>query len=161
MKTIKAGLISDTHGLVRKELFTLLDGCSMIIHAGDVGSNDIIPQLEKTAPVYAVRGNIDGIFSDLPLSRYVEIAGHLLYVIHDLDEIDITPQAISVSAVIYGHSHLPKIGRKNGVLYVNPGSAGPKRFNMPVSMAILTFIDDTMNVEFRYIEDTSSEDTDF
>jgi len=134
------GVISDTHGLLRLEAVEMLRGSEHIIHAGDIGAPDIIPELEKIAPVTAIRGNVDtqewaGRF---PETEVVELAGLFLYVIHDANAIDLNPKAAGFAAVISGHSHKPKQEVKDGVLYFNPGSAGPRRFSLPISVGRLT-----------------------
>ena len=137
------GIISDTHNLLRLEAVKALEGSEIIIHAGDVGSSDIIDRLKKIAPVYAVRGNIDkSPWGDtLPPIDIIEISGKVLYVLHDIHEINLDPVAARFDAVIYGHSHNPKIENKKGVFFINPGSAGPRRFSLPVTVASLQ-IDD-------------------
>ncbi|MFP4014011.1 MAG: metallophosphoesterase family protein [Chitinispirillaceae bacterium] len=133
------GVVSDTHGLFRPELRDLLKDSDLIIHAGDVGSTDILQQLELIAPVRAVRGNTDRSPSLYFLSEteMVQIDDYLIYVLHDLSLLDIEPSAASVSVVVFGHSHKAYIGQKNGVLYFNPGSAGPKRFRTTPGCGIL------------------------
>jgi len=136
---MKVGVISDTHGLLRPEAVELLRGSEHIIHAGDIGSPEIIPALEKIAPVTAIRGNVD----TQPWARrfaeteVVEVAGLHIYVIHDVNALDLNPRAAGFAAVISGHSHQPKQEMKDGVLYFNPGSAGPRRFSLPVSIGRL------------------------
>jgi len=134
------GVISDTHGLLRPEAVEALRGSERIIHAGDVGDPRILDALEAIAPVAAVRGNIDtGTWaSKLPKTKVLEVGGISIYVLHILDELDVKPEAAGFRAVIYGHSHVPKHETKNGVLYFNPGSAGPRRFRLPVSIGKLT-----------------------
>ncbi|HEV8494532.1 MAG TPA: metallophosphoesterase family protein [Candidatus Angelobacter sp.] len=133
------GIISDTHGLLRPEAVELLRGSEHIIHAGDIGSPEIIPALEKIAPVIAIRGNID----TQPWARkfaeteVLELEGIHLYVIHDANALDLNPRAAGFAAVISGHSHQPKQEMKDGVLYFNPGSAGPRRFKLPISVGRL------------------------
>lgn len=136
---MNVGVISDTHGLLRPEALDALRGVEHIIHAGDVGDPAILDQLRALAPLTAIRGNIDtsGACAALPATGAVELAGHLLYVIHALDGLDLNPAAAGFSAVIFGHSHKPGIQWKNGVLYLNPGSAGPRRFSLPISLAVL------------------------
>jgi uncharacterized protein len=137
MRTI--GAISDTHGLLRPQALAALAGCDPIIHAGDVGSPDVLARLGALAPVHAVRGNVDhGAWSaKLPMTRRIEIDGFRIYVLHILAELD--PQAAgNVDAVIYGHSHQPKIETKNGTLFFNPGSAGPRRFRLPITVGRMT-----------------------
>ncbi len=136
---MKLGVISDTHGLLRPEAVTALRGCARIIHAGDVGRPAVLAELERIAPVEAVRGNVDhGAWAEaLPHDRVVEAGGLQLYVLHDLEQLDLDPAAAGFRVVITGHSHRPAAERRNGVLYLNPGSAGPRRFRLPVSLARL------------------------
>ena len=133
------GVISDTHGLLRPEAVLKLRGSDYIIHAGDIGKPEILNELEKIAPVTAVRGNVDGDAwaKKIPLTEVLEVGGVSIYVLHILHELDIKPEAAGFRAVVYGHSHHPKQQTKNGVLYFNPGSAGPRRFNLPVSLGRL------------------------
>lgn len=134
------GVISDTHGLVRPEALETLRGCELIIHCGDVGSAAVLDALRAVAPVRAVRGNNDkgSWASELPADDVVEIGPHALYVIHDLAELALEPEAANVAAVLSGHSHRPLVERRKGVLFVNPGSAGPRRFHLPVALARLS-----------------------
>ena len=136
---IEIGVISDTHGLLRPEAFTALRGVDLIIHAGDVGNPEIISSLQRIAPVAAVRGNTDwGPWAKgLPSNEVVEVAGVSLYVLHDLDDLDLNAEAAGFGAVITGHTHVPEERWERGVLYLNPGSAGPIRGTKPVSIAIL------------------------
>jgi uncharacterized protein len=137
MRTI--GAISDTHGLLRPQALAVLAGCDPIIHAGDIGSPDVLAKLGALAPVHAVRGNVDhGAWSaNLPVTQRIEIDGFRIYVLHILADLD--PQATyNVDAVIYGHSHQPKIETKNGTLFLNPGSAGPRRFRLPITVGRMT-----------------------
>ena len=133
------GVISDTHGLLRPEALAALQGSNFIIHAGDIGDPAILDKLNKIAPVTAVRGNVDhGAWAEkIPQTNVLEAEGISIYVRHILDDLDLKPEAAEFAAVIYGHSHVPKQEVKNGVLYFNPGSAGPKRFNLPVSLGKL------------------------
>jgi putative phosphoesterase len=135
----RIGVISDTHDLLRPEAVSALAGVELIIHAGDIGNPQILAELAHIAPVHAVRGNTDrGAWAtDLPLNRVVEVGGVLIYVLHELYTLDLDPAVAGFSAVIFGHSHYPHLEHKNGVLYLNPGSAGPWRFKLPVSLAIL------------------------
>ena len=137
MKTI--GVISDTHGLLRWEAEAELASVDHIIHAGDVGSPEILERLKRIAPVTAVRGNNDkGDWADpLPASAIVDIGGHRLYVLHDIAKLDIDPVESRIAAIIAGHSHKPAVTEKDGVLFLNPGSAGPRRFTLPVAVAKL------------------------
>jgi uncharacterized protein len=148
------GVISDTHGLLRPQAMAALRGCPVIIHAGDVGRPEILDELRRTAPVYAVRGNVDiGPWAmQLPETEIVEIEDCLLYVLHDLDALDRDPKAAGFRAVITGHSHQPKIETKDGVLYFNPGSAGPRRFNLPVSVGRLTLSGGELQAEIIQLE---------
>jgi uncharacterized protein len=134
------GVISDTHGLVRPEALTALAGVERIVHAGDIGDQAVLDALARVAPVTAVRGNNDrGRWaSDIPETEVVEVGGVSLYLLHDLHELDLEPRAAGFAAVISGHSHQPRVEEKDGVLYLNPGSAGPRRFKLPISLATLT-----------------------
>jgi uncharacterized protein len=131
------GVISDTHGLLRPEALKALEGVELIIHAGDIGDLRLLRRLERLAPVAAVRGNTDrgDWAADLPRTRVVEVGGVHLYVLHELFCLDLDPAAAGLAAVIYGHSHSPHLEQKNGVLFLNPGSAGPRRFTLPVTLA--------------------------
>lgn len=133
------GVISDTHGLLRPEALTALRGVAGILHAGDVGREAVLAPLAALAPVVAVRGNVDhGEWAErLPLTDTVEAGGALIYMIHDVHDLDLDPHAASIRVVISGHSHQPSVHEKGGVLYLNPGSAGPRRFRLPVSVARL------------------------
>jgi uncharacterized protein len=133
------GLISDTHGLLRPQALDALRGSAHIIHAGDVGDPEILEKLAAIAPVTAVRGNIDrgGWARKLRETEALEIAGVAIYVLHDLAQLDLQPEAAGFKAVISGHSHVPAQERRNRVLYFNPGSAGPRRFQLPVSVGRL------------------------
>jgi len=134
------GVIADTHGLLRPEAIAALQGAALIIHAGDFGKPEILTALQRIAPVYGVRGNVDrGDWAQLlPLTEVVTYAEQLIYVLHDLQQLDLTPAAAGFRAVISGHSHQPKIEWRQGVLYFNPGSAGPRRFTLPVTLGHLT-----------------------
>jgi len=138
-KMHKLGIISDTHGLLRPEAVTALQGVDRILHAGDIGSHAVLEALLKIAPVTAIRGNVDREHwcQQLPKTAVVEIGRTLLYVIHNLEGLDIDPRAAGISAVIYGHSHCAAQDMRNGVLYFNPGSAGPRRFHLPVTVGYL------------------------
>jgi uncharacterized protein len=137
------GIISDTHGLLRPEAVELLRGSEHIIHAGDIGSPEIIPQLEMIAPVTAIRGNVDtqAWARRFAETEVVELGGLHIYVIHDVNALDLNPKAAGFAAVISGHSHQPKQQTKDGVLYFNPGSAGPRRFKLPISVGKLEIAD--------------------
>jgi len=133
------GVISDTHGLLRPEAVEALRGVSLILHAGDVGEPEVLEKLREIAPVTAVRGNVDrGAWaSALQHSEVIESEGVSIYLLHILDELDLKPEAAGFSAVVYGHSHQPACEGRNGVLYFNPGSAGPRRFKLPVTVGKL------------------------
>jgi len=135
-----AGIISDTHGLLRPEAKAALAGVELIIHAGDVGRQAILDELRQIAPLVAVRGNVDGgtWAEALPLAEVVTVGGRLIYILHDLLQLGLDPAAAGFEAVIFGHSHRPEIAEKGGVLYLNPGSAGPRRFTLPVTLARLS-----------------------
>jgi uncharacterized protein len=134
------GIISDTHGLLRPEALEALQGSDRILHAGDVGDPEILEKLAQIAPVTAVRGNVDTEAWALSLNptEVVETGGVSIYILHDLGQLDLKPEAAGFRMVLYGHSHHPKIEEKNGVLYFNPGSAGPRRFRLPVSVGRVT-----------------------
>jgi len=133
------GVISDTHGLMRPEALRALGGVERILHAGDVGNREVLDALQQIAPVTAVRGNTDrdAWASWLPKTAVVEVGPATLYLLHDLGELDLDPAAAGFAAVIYGHSHQPHTESRGGVLYLNPGSAGPRRFHLPVTLARL------------------------
>lgn len=133
------GVISDTHGLLRPEAVVALQGSDYIIHAGDIEDPAILARLNEIAPVTAVRGNVDhGSWTEkIPETNVLEVEGVSIYVLHILDQLDVKPEAAGFAAVVYGHSHMPKSETKDGVLYFNPGSAGPRRFNLPVSLGKL------------------------
>jgi uncharacterized protein len=138
-KRITVGVISDTHGLLRPEAVEALRGSRRILHAGDIGGPEILEALAKIAPVTAVRGNVDTASwaRTLPETEVIEAGGVSIYTLHDRGQLDLKPEAAGFRVVVYGHSHQPKIEEKNGVLYFNPGSAGPRRFRLPVSVGRL------------------------
>jgi len=146
---MKVGVISDTHGLLRPEAVELLRGSQHIIHAGDIGSPEIIPALEKIAPVTAIRGNVDtqSWARRFAETEVVELEGLHIYVIHDANALDLNPKAAGFAAVISGHSHQPKQEMKDGVLYFNPGSAGPRRFKLPISVGRLEITEGNLHSE--------------
>jgi putative phosphoesterase len=133
------GVISDTHGLLRPEAVEALRGSDRILHAGDVGTPEILQGLAKIVPVTAIRGNVDTApwARALPATEVIEAGGISIYMLHDLAQLDLKPEAAGFRVVVYGHTHQPKIEEKNGVLYFNPGSAGPRRFHLPVSVGRL------------------------
>jgi hypothetical protein len=136
---MKIGVISDTHGLLRPEVAPALAGVDHILHLGDVGKISILHELEAIAPVTAIRGNVDGEgpCSELPETEVVLLGGLYLYLLHDLNTLHLDPAAAKFAAVLFGHTHAPTTYRKKGVLYFNPGSCGPRRFNLPISMGRL------------------------
>ena len=146
------GVISDTHGLLRPEAVEALTGVEHILHAGDVGDPAILEALRNIAPVTAIRGNVDvsGDCARLSETELVELGGVGIYMLHDLNALDLNPIAAGVAVVISGHSHKAKIERKKGVLYFNPGSAGPKRFSLPISVGLLEFVEG--RVEARVVQ---------
>jgi putative phosphoesterase len=148
------GLISDTHGLLRAEALAALQGSDYIIHAGDVGDPAILGKLGEIAPVTAVRGNVDrGHWAEkIPETNILEVVGILIYVLHDLTQLDLKPDAAGFAAVISGHSHVPKQEMKNGVLYFNPGSAGPRRFKLPVTVGRIRVEDAKLSGEILRIQ---------
>jgi putative phosphoesterase len=149
---IRIGLISDTHGLVRDEAAAALKGCSHILHAGDIDGPEVLDTLQKIAPVTAVRGNNDrGAWAQaIPEYEVIEFGSVSVYVRHDEAEVDIDPKAAGFRVMMFGHSHKPKVETRDGVLYVNPGSAGPRRFKLPVAVGELLITGD--QVQARIIE---------
>lgn len=143
------GVIADTHGLLRPEAVAALQGAELIIHAGDVGKPEILATLRDIAPLYVVRGNIDkGAWAAaLPLTEVITYEEQLIYVLHDRNALDLTPAAAGFRAVISGHSHQPLIEWRHGVLYFNPGSAGPRRFTLPITLGRLTVVAGQLQAE--------------
>ena len=148
------GLISDTHGLLRPEALTVLEGSDLILHAGDVGKPEVLAPLREIAPLLVVRGNVDyGDWAEaLPMTEVAEAQGHLIYMIHILEDLDLDPVAAGFSAVICGHSHQPLISEKRGILYINPGSAGRRRFKLPVTVGRLEITDGKLQPEIIELE---------
>ena len=146
---IIVGVISDTHGLLRPEATEALKGSDLIVHAGDVGGAQILEQLRAIAPTFAVRGNVDtGEWAKaLPMTDVVEVGQLQLYVLHDVAALDLDPSAAGFAAVIYGHSHRPVAEIRHGVLFLNPGSAGPRRFTLPIAIAKLRVVGDQLSHE--------------
>jgi uncharacterized protein len=146
----KVGLISDTHGLLRPEAIAALEGTDLIIHAGDVGRPGILVELRKIAPVVAIRGNIDTDHwaAELPATTAVDVNGGLIYVLHDVHDLDLNPADAGFRMVLSGHSHKPGQTERDGVLYVNPGSAGPRRFRLPVTLGLLDAGSPTWKLSF-------------
>lgn len=141
---MKIGVVSDTHGLLREEVTPALAGVEHILHLGDVGKISILRKLEKVAPVTAIRGNIDreGHCSELPETEVVLFEGSYIFLIHDLSALRLDPAAAKFAAVLSGHTHKPQIYKKKGVLYFNPGSCGPRRFDLPITVGLLTVLED-------------------
>lgn len=150
---MKIGVISDTHGLLRLEALHALRGVDHIFHAGDVGDIGILHRLQELAPVTAIRGNIDrsGPCSLLPETEYVELGGRSFYLLHNLGDLDLDPVAAGLSCIVFGHSHQPEEEWKKNVLYFNPGSAGPRRFSLPISVGFLEIEKAGIRASFRNI----------
>ena len=144
------GLISDTHELLRPAAVEALQGSELILHAGDVGKPEILDELKKIAPVIAIRGNVDTApwCQELKETELVETGAATLYLIHNIADLDLNPTAAGIHIVLFGHSHQPTQYKKDGVLYLNPGSAGPRRFNLPISLARLDLSAEPWSVEF-------------
>ncbi|NLI60095.1 MAG: metallophosphoesterase family protein [Clostridiales bacterium] len=148
------GVISDTHGRISKKALEALKGSKLIIHAGDVGGTKVLEALEEIAPVYAVRGNTDlGRWAQaLPKTQVVELGDMSFYVLHNLEMLSIDPKSAGFDGVIYGHTHIPKEERQDGVLYFNPGSAGPKRFRLPICLGRILVKNGEIDVEWIDLE---------
>lgn len=138
------GLISDTHGLLRKKVVDTLNDCNLIIHAGDIGKYEVIENLKKICSVEFIRGNCDKDKEIAQEDRIVEIDNKRIYLIHDISKLNINLEEENIDIVVYGHSHKSNIYDDNGILYINPGSVGPKRFKLPVSMAKLKILEDEL-----------------
>lgn len=151
---IDVGLIADTHTLVRPQVHNAFRGVARILHAGDVGSPLVLAELQTIAPITAVRGNVDqGRWADrLSDTEIVEVGGVLIYLLHDLEDLQLDPREAGFAAVVYGHSHKPDTHYRDGVLYVNPGSAGPRRFANPVTVARLQIAAGTVRAEIISLE---------
>src|SRR5882757_4167495 len=151
---MRIGAISDTHGLLRPEALKALQGAEHILHAGDVGDPAILDVLHAIAPVTAIRGNIDegGPCNHLPPTELLELAGHSIYMIHDVKRLDLNPEAADIAAVVFGHSHKPLVEWRRGVLFLNPGSAGPRRFQLPVTLAWLKIEGNELSARIVQIE---------
>jgi len=151
-RSLLIGVLSDTHGLLRPEVLPLLEGSDHILHLGDVGDPEILGALAKLAPVTAIRGNIDthGPCAHLPEAEIVTLAGREFYMLHDVQQLDLDPSAAGFAAVLYGHSHKPEIRRHKGVLYMNPGSCGPRRFQLPITCGQIT-IDEKGQIETKIL----------
>lgn len=148
------GVISDTHSLLRPAALAYLRGCEIVLHAGDVGAPEVIEGLAAIARVYAVRGNNDkGPWADsLPEVEMIEFGGKTIYMVHDPADIDIDPQAAGVDLVVTGHTHRPKLETLDGVVYLNPGSAGPRRFRLPIALGKVVLQGDVIKPEIRELQ---------
>jgi putative phosphoesterase len=146
---MRIGVISDTHGLLRAEALAALQGVDHILHAGDVGDIAILDTLSQIAPVTAIRGNVDthGACAVLPATEMVSLGGKDFYLVHSVHDLDVSAEAAGIACVVSGHSHKPEITERRGVLYLNPGSAGPRRFSLPVTLAYVTVDDDALRTE--------------
>ena len=144
-KTI--GVISDTHGLLRAEAIAALRGCDAIVHAGDIGKPEVLEQLAALAPLTAIRGNVDRWATALPDTAVLTLARKRFYVIHNVKELALDPRSAGFAAVISGHSHMPRSETRDGVLFLNPGSAGPRRFRLPVAVARISVHKDAIEAE--------------
>lgn len=143
------GVVSDTHGLLRPEVPKHLNGVDRIVHAGDIGAPNVLEKLRMLAPVDAIRGNNDkGAWAEaIPETLLLEVRGHRIHVLHDLKQIDLSPSAAGISVVISGHSHKPAVDEREGVLFINPGSLGPRRFRLPIALAKLYITDESVRAE--------------
>jgi len=137
-KVIHVGIVSDTHGVLRDSVLAALRGVDLILHAGDIGKSGVLEGLRALAPVVAIRGNVDsGWAHDLPDTETFVLTGRRIHVLHNLKDLAVDPIATQIAVVVSGHSHVPNIERREGVLYVNPGSAGPRRFRLPIALATI------------------------
>ena len=154
-KEIVVGIIADTHGLLLPAAIKALESVDLIVHAGDVGNTEVLDNLKSIAPVYAVRGNMDMIegLRELPETEVVEVGDILLYVIHNIHRLDIVPSKAGFDAVIFGHLHCPSLSEKEGVLFLNPGSAAQPRRNYPASLALLHVNGDSMKAKIVNIDE--------
>ena len=145
------GVISDTHGLLRPEALAALAEAEHILHAGDVGDWSILDRLREISPVTAIRGNIDtsGPCAELPATEAVNLGGKLFYLVHSIRDLDLHPHAAGIAAVVSGHSHQPSVERRDGILYLNPGSAGPKRFHLPTTVALIYVAGDAISAHIE------------
>ncbi len=146
---MRVAVLSDTHGLLREKALAACAGVDHILHAGDVGDVRVLERLREVAPVTAIRGNIDvhGACAELPATEMVELGGVWFYLVHSVADLDIEPVAAGVKVVVSGHSHRPAVEERRGVVYLNPGSVGPRRFSLPVAMAFVVVADGVVRVE--------------
>jgi len=147
----RIGIISDTHGLLRPETLTALAGVDAILHAGDVGNIEILDALQAIAPVTAIRGNIDthGLCAELPVTEFVTLGGKNFYMLHNINDLDLKPEAAGIDVVVYGHTHKSKLEARSGVLYFNPGSIGPRRFDLPISLGFMSITVNEIKAEIK------------
>lgn len=149
------GVISDTHGLLRPEIFSIFTKVDLIIHAGDIGRPEVLSDLEAVAPIKAVLGNVDSRY-DFPrvkLAETVDVMGRRIYVIHNRHQFTANPASQKIDLVIFGHSHQPYHERENGILYFNPGSAGPRRFSYPIAVGMITLTDESIEAKHIHLKD--------
>lgn len=153
-KNAVIGVISDTHGRVNPKALCALRGSNLILHGGDIGREDVLVQLRRISPVHAITGNIDiePLTSKYPATEVVEVAGQSLYILHNLKALDLDPKAAGFAAVVYGHSHKPEFYFDKGVLFFNPGSAGPRRFSLPVAVGKIRIEDGELWPEIVIVE---------
>jgi len=158
-RLVRIGVISDTHGLLRPEAEQRLAGVAHIVHAGDIGRPDVITGLRQIAPVIAIRGNVDTAHwaARYPDTKMVRLGGRSIYVLHDINELQLDPVSCGVDVVVSGHSHRPRIETVHGVLYLNPGSAGPRRFNLPVTLATLELTKGTLRPLIHHLGSANTE----
>lgn len=151
---MRIGVISDTHGLLRPQALAALEGSELILHAGDIGAPEVLSGLQAIAPVLAVRGNndTDHWAEALPETRVVEVGGRRFYLLHDMKTLDVDPLAAGFDAVLSGHSHKPLAETRAGVLYLNPGSAGPRRFRLPITLARLRLAEGRIDTELLHLD---------
>lgn len=148
------GILSDTHGLIREQIYPYFTQCDFLLHAGDIGSPSILTALSKIAPVYAVLGNTDStwVYPELKETVFFETPRCMLCVTHDCKSIDFEPAVCAINCVICGHTHIPEIRERDNILYINPGSAGPRRFDLPVSIAVLTIRQKKLDARIIYLQ---------
>ncbi len=153
-RDLTVGVISDTHGLLRPQAVAALRGSDLIIHAGDIGSAEVIKTLSGIAPTFAVRGNVDKAAwaADLPMTELVDVGERQFFVLHQISELDLDPATAGFAAVVFGHSHQPLIDSRDGVLFLNPGSAGPRRFKLPIAVARVAVSGGTLHPEIVELE---------
>jgi putative phosphoesterase len=151
---LKIGILSDTHGLMREQIYSHFTHCDFLLHAGDIGSPSILTALSKIAPVYAVLGNTDStwVYPELRDTVFFETPQCMLCVTHDCKALDFEPATCDINCIICGHTHIPQIHERDSILYINPGSAGPKRFELPISIAILSISGKKLDAQIIYLQ---------